>query len=107
MVGNEFGGATFYTAEGAAVPGTDLVPAAVDNGLSGERGRWWGRLHARCPSLSGRRCRPPSLSHLQHCIPRSSSCSVLANAMVALGLMVGTRGLAYFMLLLMHRLKRI
>jgi ABC-type multidrug transport system permease subunit len=33
--------------------------------------------------------------------------SVLANAMVALGLMVGTRVLAFLVLLVMHRLKRI
>lgn len=33
--------------------------------------------------------------------------AVLENAMVALGLMVGTRLIAFLLLLLMHRLKRI
>lgn len=131
MVGNEFGGATFYTADGAAVPGTDLIPAAVDNGLSGERVRptvwlrwrcgWrpgarWGPATmpqacspatpspARLPRRPVRRApSPPPAAHL----PSPSLPSVLANTMVALGLMVGTRLIAFLTLLLMHRLKRI
>ena len=35
VVGNEFGWATFTTEEGAAVPGTALIPPAISNGLSG------------------------------------------------------------------------
>lgn len=34
-------------------------------------------------------------------------CAVLANSMVALGLLVGTRLLAFLVLLVMHRLKKI
>ena len=39
--------------------------------------------------------------------PTYCSIAVLANSMVVLGLMVGTRLLAFVLLLLMHRLKRI
>ena len=40
-------------------------------------------------------------------LPTCFPLAVLANSMVVLGLMVGTRLLAFLLLLLMHRLKRI
>lgn len=39
LVNNEFDGNTFYTAGGAALPGSALIPSGDQNGLSSERGR--------------------------------------------------------------------
>lgn len=112
MVGNEFGGTTFYTAEGGAVPGADLVPGAVDNGLSGERWKGRSEWQALEGAACGCLCSLAAAAAAAGCRPTCSALpplflAVLANAMVALGLMVGTRLLAYLVLLLMHRLKRI
>lgn len=66
LVGNEFNHATFYSADGTSIPGTEVVPSTVQNGLS-----------------------------------------VGANICVVLGLCVGTRLLAFAIMSVMARLKRI